>query len=172
MLPQPRRRRQCPAVTADTLVIATDGSALGNPGPTGWCWYADPTCWAAAGAGRGTNNVAELSAVRDALVAIPATVPLEVRIDSQYTMDALTKWCHGWARNGWQTAKGTPVANADLIREVLALMRGRHVRFVKVRAHQVRGGDERNEAADARAQAAARAAQRGAPIPTGPGFTR
>lgn len=154
------------------LIVATDGSALNNPGPAGWCWYASETCWGAEGEGRATNNFAELAAVRDALTAIPADVPLELRLDSQYSLSALTQWRHGWARNGWKTGKGTAVANKDIIIEIGGLLRGRDVTFVKVKAHLTRGGDPRNEVADVRARAAARAYQQGTPVSTGPGYSR
>lgn len=157
--------------TAPHLVLATDGSALGNPGPAGWCWYADEQNWGAQGATRATNNFAELSAIRDALAAIPATVALEIRLDSQYSLDCLTKWRFGWARNGWRTGKGTPVANAELIQEIGALLRGRTVTFVKVKAHLARGGDPLNAVADARACAASKAMQTRTAVRTGPGYT-
>lgn len=153
------------------LIIATDGSALTNPGPAGWCWYADENNWATDGAPRGTNNYAELHAVLDALNATPATLPLELRLDSQYSLDALTKWHRGWARNGWRTAKGTPVANADLIRDILTALRGRDVTFIKVKAHLTRGGDPRNEIADIRARVAARAYRDRTTHDRGPGYT-
>lgn len=161
-----------PTANAPRLIVATDGSALNNPGPAGWCWYADEQNWGAQGAAKATNNFAELAAVRDVLLAVPAAVPLELRLDSQYTLSALTKWRFSWARNGWKTGKGAPVANKDLIVEVGALLQGRDVTFVKVRAHQARGGDPRNEVADVRARAAARAYQQGRQLNAGPGYAR
>lgn len=160
------------STSTERLIIATDGSALGNPGAAGWCWYADEKTWGAQGAPHATNNFAELSAIRAALIAVPADVPLELRLDSKYSLDALTKFRFGWARNGWKTSAGTPVANQEIIREIATLLRGRDVTFVKVRAHQAKGGDPRNEIADIRARAAARAAAQKAPIPTGPGYAR
>ena len=50
-----------------TIIAAADGSALGNPGPAGWAWYVDDSCWAAGGWAHGTNNKAELTAVLDLL---------------------------------------------------------------------------------------------------------
>ena len=34
-------------VSGPPIVVATDGSCLTNPGPGGWCWYADDDRWAA-----------------------------------------------------------------------------------------------------------------------------
>ena len=50
-----------------TIIAAADGSALGNPGPAGWAWYVDDSCWAAGGWDHGTNNKAELTALLDLL---------------------------------------------------------------------------------------------------------
>lgn len=163
-----------------TLVAATDGSALGNPGPAGWAYYIDEGSWAAGNFPRATNNVGELRAVLELLRAVPAAVPLEVRADSQYVIKALygmggqPAWIHGWRRRGWKTATGTPVANQDLIVAIDALLTGRSapVTFVWVKAHRAVGGDPWNEAADARANAAAQAARAGRAPACGPGYTR
>ena len=162
------------------LVAATDGSALGNPGPAGWAYYIDDRSWASGGFPRATNNVAELRAVLELLRAVPGSVPLEIHADSQYVikalfgMDGKPAWTHGWRRKGWRTAAGAPVANQDLIVAIDELLTGRPARvtFVWVKAHKVSGGDPWNEAADARAQAAAQAARAGRPAAAGPGFTR
>ena len=50
-----------------TIHAAADGSALGNPGPAGWAWYVDDSCWASGGWPHGTNNMGELMAVLDLL---------------------------------------------------------------------------------------------------------
>jgi ribonuclease HI len=154
------------------LIAATDGSALRNPGPAAWCWYISQGSWAAGTFATATNNIAELTAIHQLLEAVPDTRELHIRADSQYCIDALTRWRFGWARKGWVTAVGKPVANADLIRSIAAQLTARRaaVTFVKVRAHQITGGDQLNEAADVRANNAARAQQGGTPIGTGPGY--
>ena len=40
-----------------TIIAAADGSALGNPGPAGWGWYVDESCWAVGGWAHATNNI-------------------------------------------------------------------------------------------------------------------
>ena len=52
-----------------TITAAVDGSALHNPGPAGWCWYIDDSCWAAGGWKEGTNNRGELTALAELLRA-------------------------------------------------------------------------------------------------------
>ncbi|MFF2045335.1 ribonuclease H [Kitasatospora sp. NPDC058170] len=137
---------------AERIISACDGASKGNPGPAGWAWViagADgrPERWEAGPLGRATNNVAELTALKELLGAVGPGTPLEVRMDSQYAMKAVTQWLPGWRRKGWKTAAGTPVANKDLIVAIDALLAERDVEFVYVPAHQV-DGDPLNAFAD------------------------
>ncbi|NBE51966.1 ribonuclease HI [Streptomyces sp. YC537] len=141
------------------MIAACDGAAKINPGPAAWAWVlADPAGtpqrWEAGPLGHNTNNVAELSALAELLEATDPAVPLEIRMDSQYAMNAVTKWIAGWKRNGWLTASKKPVANKDLVVRIDALLDGRDVKFVHVLAHQV-DGDPLNAIADAAASIAA-----------------
>jgi ribonuclease HI len=151
-----------------TITAAADGSALGNPGPAGWAWYIDDEHWAAGGWKHGTNNMGELKAVLELFRATAGVGDdLLVLCDSQYVINAVTKWMPGWKRKGWRKADGKPVLNVDLLQELDAALAGRRYRFEWVRGHV---GHELNEAADERARAAATAYQRGTAVPTGPGF--
>jgi ribonuclease HI len=102
--------------------------------------------------------VGELTALEQLLTETDPATPLEVRLDSTYTRDAVTKWLAGWKRNGWKTAGGKPVANRELIQRIDALMQGRDIIFVYVPAHQV-NGDQLNAIADKAASDAARTQQ-------------
>ena len=156
-----------------TLTAAADGSSLGNPGPAGWAWYVDDDCWAAGGWESSTNNRGELTAVLELLRATEAAglagEELLIQCDSQYVINSLTKWRHGWKKRGWRKADGKPVLNADLVKDLDAALAGRTVRFEWVRGHV---GHPMNEAADSRARGAATAFQQGRPVPAGPGWTR
>jgi ribonuclease HI len=112
--------------------------------------------WEAGPLGRATNNVAELTALERLLAATDPDVPLEVRMDSQYAMKAVTTWLPGWKRNGWKTAAGKPVANQELVVRIDELLDGRSVEFRYVPAHQV-DGDRLNDFADRAASQAATA---------------
>ena len=130
------------------LVISTDGSCLANPrGPMGWAWVDHAGGQASGGAGTGTNQIAELSAVLEALRAHPGTQPLVIEADSQYAINCSTTWLPGWKRKGWKTSAGKPVKNVDLIRAIDSEIAQRQgaVRFVWVRGHN---GDEFNEQVD------------------------
>ncbi|MGW7382362.1 ribonuclease H family protein [Streptomyces sp. NPDC054794] len=145
----------------ERVVAACDGASKGNPGPAGWAWVvsddlATPARWEAGPLGRATNNVAELTALERLLAATDPGVPLEVRMDSQYAMKAVTTWLPGWKRNGWKTSAGKPVANQELVVRIDELLDGRSVEFRYVAAHQV-DGDPLNDFADRAASQAASA---------------
>ena len=153
---------------APVIIAAADGSALGNPGPAGWAWYVDDTCWASGSWPHGTNNMGELMAVLDLLQQTAhLDEELHVFCDSTYVINAITKWMAGWKRKGWKTGGGTPVKNVELMKALDAAMQGRRVKFEWVKGH---AGHALNEAADVRANAAAAAYQRGAAADPGPGF--
>ena len=160
-----RRNRHNGAV----IVAAADGSSLSNPGPAGWAWFVDGDRWAAGGWKHATNNKAELMAVLDLLRQTrDAGDDLLVLCDSQYVINALTKWMPGWKRKGWKKADGKPVLNVDLLAELDRELAGRRVTFEWVKGH---AGHDLNEAADARARAAATAYQQGTAVDAGPGFS-
>ncbi|GAA2515456.1 MULTISPECIES: ribonuclease H family protein [Streptomyces] len=143
----------------ERVVAACDGASKGNPGPAGWAWVVadaaeSPVRWEAGPLGRATNNVAELTALERLLAATDPDVPLEIRMDSQYAMKAVTTWLPGWKRNGWKTAAGKPVANQELVVRIDELLDGRSVEFRYVPAHQV-DGDRLNDFADRAASQAA-----------------
>ncbi|WP_306329367.1 ribonuclease H family protein [Streptomyces venezuelae] len=147
----------------EKIIAACDGASKGNPGPAAWAWVigrADGAIerWEAGPLGRATNNVAELTALERLLEVLDPAVPVEVRMDSQYAMKAVTTWLPGWRRKGWKTSSGSPVANKDLVVRIDALLTGRDVDFVYVAAHQV-DGDPLNDAADRAASHTARTQQ-------------
>lgn len=155
-----------------TITAAADGSALGNPGPTGWAWYVSEDCWSAGGSAHGTNNIGELTAVRELLShtreAGRASEELVILCDSQYVINSVTKWMPGWKKKGWKKKDGKPVLNVELMQAIDREMQGRSVRFEWVKGH---AGHDMNEAADERARAAATAYQKGEAPNEGPGFT-
>lgn len=113
-----------------------------------------PERWEAGPLGTATNNVGELTALEQLLEAVDPGTRMQVRMDSQYAMKAVTQWLPGWKRNGWKTAAGKPVANRELVERIDELLTERDVEFVYVPAHQV-GGDPLNAIADQAASDAA-----------------
>lgn len=152
-----------------TITAAADGSALGNPGPAGWGWYADEEHWACGGWPNGTNNMGELMAVLDLLQQTAhLDDDLHVICDSTYVINSITKWMPGWKRRGWKKGDGKPVMNVELMKALDEAMQGRRVTFEWVKGH---AGHHLNEQADRLANAAATAWKAGAAPTAGPGFS-
>jgi ribonuclease HI len=94
-----------------------------------------------------TNNRMELMAVIQALQALKRPCQVKLHLDSEYVRKGITEWIHGWKAKGWVTAAKQPVKNADLWRELDALVAGGGHR---IEWHWVKGhaGDPGNERAD------------------------
>lgn len=131
------------------ITIHTDGACSGNPGPGGWGaileWNghrkeisgAEPET---------TNNRMELMAAIRALKAIKGSgKPVRLVTDSTYVRDGVTKWIHGWKKNGWKTAAKKPVKNADLWMELDEAAARHEVQWDWVKGHS---GDPDNDRAD------------------------
>lgn len=135
------------------VIVHTDGACSGNPGPGGWgvvLDYNGKRRELSGGEQLTTNNRMELMAAIMALEALTRPCPVEMHVDSQYVKDGITKWIHGWKRNGWKTADKKPVKNAELWQR-LELALGRHaVTWKWVKGH---AGHDDNERADELARA-------------------
>lgn len=154
-----------------SLTVFTDGACEGNGGsgarggmgihfPDGQLPdiaqpFTQPGC---------TNQKTELLAILIALQTIDRKVglhKLRIRLytDSMYSINCLTKWIHGWQRNGWITSKKTPVLNREYIEPIYQYLSQHSIQLKHVPAHT--GGTDRhslaNHAADRLAvQASAR----------------
>ncbi|MCO6386094.1 ribonuclease HI [Aliihoeflea sp. 40Bstr573] len=128
--------------------IFTDGACSGNPGPGGWgaiLRFGGIEKELSGGEAETTNNRMELLAAISALEALKEPVKADLYTDSNYVRDGLTKWIHGWKKNGWRTADKKPVKNAELW-QTLDAARQKH----DVTLHWVKGhaGHPENERAD------------------------
>jgi ribonuclease HI len=140
--------------------IATDGACKGNPGPGGWGAVIRSGAREkelSGGEALTTNNRMELTAVIEALNALKRPCAVTLSTDSRYVMDGLTKWIHGWRRNGWKTADRKPVKNADLWQALVEATARHRIAWQWVKGH---AGHPDNERADKLACAAAVAAAR------------
>ncbi|WP_298089258.1 ribonuclease HI [uncultured Sphingomonas sp.] len=137
--------------------IATDGACKGNPGPGGWgalIRSGPHEKELSGGEANTTNNRMELMAAIEALNALKRPCSVTLSTDSRYVMDGLTKWIHGWKRNGWRTADKKPVKNAELWQALVAAAERHDIKWLWVKGH---AGHPDNERADKLASDAARA---------------
>lgn len=129
--------------------IFTDGACKGNPGPGGWAALlrmgrhekelsgGDPAT---------TNNRMELTAAIKALEALIEPCAIRLHSDSKYVLDGITRWVHGWQKNGWKNASKQPVRNADLWHELIAAARPHAIEWVWVKGHDGHPDNERVDA--------------------------
>jgi ribonuclease HI len=136
--------------------LITDGACIGNPGPGGWA------CILRHGSHKKelhgsvphtTNNRMELTAAIEGLGALREPCEVEVVTDSEYLKNGISKWIHGWKRNGWKTSDKKPVVNQDLWTELDRLAGQHDVRWTWTKGH---ASHEDNNRCDELATRAAR----------------
>jgi ribonuclease HI len=142
------------------IKIYTDGGCSGNPGPGAWAFiintYAGNNKKAASSIERAggdeftTNNRMELSAAIHALEAVPSLVKGRVSditliTDSRYVQQGMIDWIETWKTNGWKSADGVLVKNAELWLKLDTVAKSYNVDWQWVKGHD---GDEYNERCD------------------------
>jgi ribonuclease HI len=117
------------------VIIYTDGSSRGNPGPGG---YGAILMWNSVrkelsqGYRLTTNNRMELMAVIVGLEALKKD-GLQVKIftDSQYVVNSIEKgWLWSWVKTGFKDKK-----NKDLWQRFIPAFKKHHVKFNWVKGH-------------------------------------
>lgn len=142
------------AAARGIVEIFTDGACSGNPGPGGWGAILRASGHEkelSGGEAQTTNNRMEMMAAIMALEALKRPSHVAIHTDSMYLRDGITRWIHGWKRNGWKTSDKKPVKNVDLWQRLEAALAPHRVEWHWVRGHQ---GHPENERADALARAA------------------
>lgn len=117
------------------LIIYTDGSARGNPGPGG---YGAILMWGSArkeisaGFRRTTNNRMELMAVIEAIKTLTRDgLNINIFSDSSYVVNAVEKgWLKNWIRIGFKDKK-----NPDLWQEYARVAAKHTIKFTWVKGH-------------------------------------
>ncbi len=150
-----------PARPAVPVEIFTDGACKGNPGPGGWgavIRSGSHEKEISGGEPLTTNNRMELLAAIRALEALKRPCEVVLWTDSIYVRDGISKWIHGWRRNGWKTADRKPVKNAELWQALLDAAATHKIDWRWVKGHAGHAGNERADrlACDAAMQFAGR----------------
>lgn len=151
---------------SDLTIVYTDGACSGNPGPGGWGWAVPSGPSASGGELASTNQRMEMQAVFEALtvllgtdVALGRKADGRVRVvsDSTYVVNCFKqRWWANWERNGWRNSQKQPVANQDIWKPLIALVKANidRIEFVWVKGHS---GNPMNDLVDRLAVAAAKA---------------
>lgn len=143
------------------VIIYTDGSSRGNPGPGGYgtvLEYTDPkgqlhTREYSGGYRQTTNNRMELLGVITGLEALNRPCQVDIYSDSQYVVKAFNEnWIQGWLQKNWKLGTKNPVKNIDLWKRLLQAMSPHSVQYHWVKGH---AGHPQNERCDTLATQAA-----------------
>ena len=126
-----------------SIEIYCDGSALGNPGSGGWGVVIFHTNTETKNiieelggfVTHTTNNRMELTAAIEGLKKCRHESVVTIKTDSQYVINGVTKWVHGWEKNGWKTKEKKEVLNKDLWQELVQHTQKHTVTWEHVRAH-------------------------------------
>lgn len=140
------------------ITLICDGSAVGNPGPSGWACilklkFGGQERVVTGSHPASTNNRAELMAAIDGLRALTQPCRIELISDSQYLKKGITEWLPRWQANGWVAASGKPVLNQDLWHQLEQLVQQHEIQWSWTRGH---GADADQNRADQLALHAAR----------------
>ena len=131
------------------IVMYTDGSCSGNPGPGGWAAvmiYGDYQREVAGAEPETTNNRMELTAAIEGLATLKEPCQVLLHTDSAYMQNAFTKgWIDNWQKNGWKTSSKKPVENKDLWKKLIRLSKKHRIVWKKVKGHS---DDELNNLVD------------------------
>lgn len=132
----------------EKIIIYTDGSSLGNPGPGGWGAVVslpdDSIVELGGGDKKTTNNRMELTATIRALEYVKDfKSEIILYTDSSYVINGITKWVEGWQANNWTKRDKTPVLNRDLWEELVSIVSSSKIVWRHVPGHSGLAGNER-----------------------------
>jgi ribonuclease HI len=145
----------------DSIIIFTDGASRGNPGPGGFGAIVVAPRNIESGIRnmevkelggreeRTTNNRMELTAAISALSFLESyklkakSYKLVVYSDSSYLINGITRWIHGWQKNGWKTKAKKDVENRDLWERLLEITGDKEISWKLVAGHVGVAGNTR-----------------------------
>ena len=136
------------------IKIYCDGACSGNPGNAGsglaiYSNEKNPVLLHGDFVENGTNNIAELNALYQALLIAKQSNSkniITIYSDSKYSIDCITKWAYGWKNKGW-SKKGGEIKNLELIKKTHELYE-RIKDLIQIKHVKGHAGIEGNELAD------------------------
>jgi ribonuclease HI len=131
----------------ENVIIYTDGSCRGNPGPGGYgivITNRGKRKELSGGFRRTTNNRMELMACIVALETLKKPERIVLHSDSSYVVNGISKgWAKKWQANNWRRTSSEQAANADLWERLLRLCERHQVKIIWVRGHAGNPGNTR-----------------------------
>ena len=130
------------------ILLFSDGSSLGNPGPGGWgtiLQYKETKKELSGGDPHTTNNIMELRGVIEGLKILKEKCDVTIFSDSKYVVQGINEWLANWKKNNWKTASKTPVKNQELWEEYDKLSTLHTIQAIWVKGH---AGHIENERCD------------------------
>ena len=125
-------------------IFYTDGSASPNPGPGGFAVIEDGKPVALGSEAGKTTNIRMEGMALIAAMKLAEDEPCEIKTDSEFWINVLTRWAPGWAAKGWRKSSG-PIKNIELVQEAYELYYTKRPTLTWLRGHV---GHEGNELAD------------------------
>ncbi|MCW8837763.1 MAG: ribonuclease HI [Thiovulaceae bacterium] len=125
------------------IILFSDGSALGNPGPGGYgvvLRYGNKERELSGGEAHTTNNRMELLGAIEGLRALKEPCEVEIISDSSYVVKGINEWLSGWIKKDFKKVK-----NIDLWKEYIEVSKSHKVNAIWVRGHN---GHDENERCD------------------------
>lgn len=129
------------------IVVYTDGSVIGNPGPGGYGVIIEENSIArrlSRGFRLTTNNRMELFACIAALQSLDEGSKVVIYTDSRYVVDGFGR-AGKWRMNNWVRQKGSVPRNSDLWARLLELCDSREVDFRWIKGHSGNPGNEESD---------------------------
>ena len=130
------------------ILLFSDGSSLGNPGPGGWgtiLQYKEAKKELSGGNPHTTNNIMELTGVIEGLKVLKEKCDITIFSDSKYVVQGINEWLANWKKNNWRTASKTPVKNQELWEEYDKISALHTIEAIWVKGH---AGHIENERCD------------------------
>lgn len=134
------------------IIIYTDGSSLGNPGPGGWgaiiAYVENDKVLELGGYDKETtNNKMELMAVIQALESLDEfDSEVVLYTDSAYVVNGITVWIKSWQKNNWRKSDKKPVLNKELWERLEEISQKFKIKWNRIAGHSDIPGNERADA--------------------------